>query len=113
MVKHKGVGFEIYECPKWAVNCSMCPFETATSTKREAEYWIKRHINEQHPPKKVKSAARANEVCEYRVKGWHCNCLDISEPCCFCGLTSETPPKEASIFEPPIKVCVGVMGMNG
>ena len=53
---YKGVDYEIYECPKWAVDCSYgdeeqeryCNWQTGTHTKAEALSLVKEHIREEH-----------------------------------------------------------------
>lgn len=53
--KYAGVEYDIYTCldvccpvPQWAVECRLCGFHIGTFTKREAEYWIRPHIEEEH-----------------------------------------------------------------
>ena len=53
--KYAGVEYDIYTCsdvccpvPQWAVECRLCGFHIGTFTKREGEYWIRPHIEEEH-----------------------------------------------------------------
>lgn len=53
--KYAGVEYDIYTCsdvccpvPQWAVECRLCGFHIGTFSKREAEYWIRPHIEEEH-----------------------------------------------------------------